>query len=134
MFDKQGGFSYITVLGKQGTGQTYSRIECEIMHRHGILEYIPGNNLRISKKQKSIAGKSGFSEALSNTYLKFHIGIVGRRFMDRICSYCEIIVTVKCEIRAVVEFLTERIGDTFIMIDYLSMTIPIISSDLHVKP
>ena len=47
MLQQQCGLAYKTFFREKRLDQSYAGIECEIMHRHGPLKYVPGYILRI---------------------------------------------------------------------------------------
>ncbi len=79
MFNQKRHLAYITVLYKKRLGYSYTRIEIQIGHRHGILKDIPETFLCIEKIQIRSPWKCRTCKALRNRNLELDIGVIPGR-------------------------------------------------------
>ena len=61
--------------------QTDNRINIQVAHRQGLLNYIPKNLYRATQSQLGIEGEFTFRKTLGDAQLEFNVGVSRRRLV-----------------------------------------------------
>ena len=111
MFNHHGDLAHQLILKDDISREADTGIEIQVMEWQRTLKHVPHRLLRVEQVQIGVPWQYTLGEALLETDLELDIAVILGGFAAQHCSAHEIDVLKQAEVRTVVHFLTDAVGN-----------------------